>query len=226
MGVDRQWRGIRLVGEGAFAANVRCGVLVPGSEKCRIAIRLLSASNAAMTGRRISTWVSIETKDRFAAVARHRGVSESALLGRLVQQALVMTGHDVSPRIPVVPRALRSQRLSIRLVQSDRVLLRERAAARCIPAASYVSLLVAAHLRGNAPLPTMELRALREAVAGLAVIGRNLNRLARCAGASQRAGDDQVLVMLRLCEAMRDHVRALVRMNAQSWQCDHVDQDS
>jgi hypothetical protein len=39
-------------------------------------------------GTHLTTWVTRETKDRFAAVARDRGLSDSALLKRLVDLML------------------------------------------------------------------------------------------------------------------------------------------
>ena len=39
-------------------------------------------------GTHLTTWVTRETKDRFAAVARHQGLSDSALLKRLVDLML------------------------------------------------------------------------------------------------------------------------------------------
>ena len=46
-------------------------------------------------------------------------------------------------------------------------------------AATYVSVLVRAHLRQLTPLPEEELRALNRVVAELGAIGRNLNQMAR-----------------------------------------------
>ncbi len=56
--------------------------------------------------------------------------------------------------------------------------LHERARARRLPAASYASLVLRAHLQRVTPFPPdRELNALREAVAELRLIGRNLNQL-------------------------------------------------
>ena len=90
-----------------------------------------------------------------------------------------------------------------------------------MPAATYVSVLVRAHLRGLAPLPQEELLALKRSVAELGAIGRNLNQIARAAnqGASGAAlGLERVYMMLKVCEAMRHHVKALIKANTISWQ--------
>jgi hypothetical protein len=41
----------------------------------------------------------------------------------------------------------------------------------------HVSLLARSHLRGQAPLPTTELAALKRSVAEVGAIGRNINRM-------------------------------------------------
>ena len=135
----------------------------------------------------LSTWVSADLKDRFAAAAAREGLSESALLKRLVEQLLAGVGEELTPERPA-PVA-RDARVTVRLVPDDSRLLRERAAARGMPAASYVSTLVRSHLRSLTPLPDRELEALRSAVTQLAVIGRNLNAMARTALAGGRRRD-------------------------------------
>ena len=88
-------------------------------------------------------------------------------------------------------------------------------------AATYVSVLVRAHLRGLAPLPHEELLALKRSVAELGAIGRNLNQIVRAANqgaAGAAVGLERVYMMLKVCEAMRDHVKALIKANTVSWQ--------
>ena len=122
----------------------------------------------------LSTGVSADLKERFAAAAARQGLSESALLKRLVEQVLAGAGEELTVERPA-PVA-RNSRVTVRLVPGDSLLLRERAAARDMPAASYVSTLVRSHLRSLAPLRDRELEALRSAVTQLVAIGRNLNR--------------------------------------------------
>ena len=59
-------------------------------EKRRIACRLLFATTSLTMsdGAHLTTWVNRETKTRFAAVARHQGLSDSALLKRLIDTML------------------------------------------------------------------------------------------------------------------------------------------
>ena len=122
--------------------------------------------------------------------------------------------------------APRAARLMIRLVREDQLLLQARAAERGMPSATYVSVVVRAHLRGVAPLPKDELQALRRASAELAVIGRNLNQLARAANQTGRchgAGRDELRALLRACEGLRDHFRRLLDANLRSWEAGHAE---
>jgi hypothetical protein len=109
----------------------------------------------------------------------------------------------------------------IRLRADDQILLRERAAVRAMAPATYISVLTRAHLRSLAPLPKEELLALKRTVAELGIIGRNLNQIARAANQGQlvtSAGRDDLTSMLRVCEALRDHVRGLLMANLKSWE--------
>jgi len=99
----------------------------------------------------LSTWISTETKQRFRAIATKQGVSESALLKRLIEKLLTLAAADEAAVTPP-PAELRDARLTIRLRADDRLLLRERAAARGMPAATYLSVLTRSHLRSLAPL--------------------------------------------------------------------------
>ena len=127
----------------------------------------------------IAARVSSATKDRLKSLAAKRQLSESALLKDLLELTLggpaVPTSDDAEP----VARVARGARLYVRLRPDDQLLLAERAAARRMAAATYVSVLVRAHLRHLAPLPHDELRALNRVVAELGAIGRNLNQIAR-----------------------------------------------
>lgn len=59
-------------------------------------------------------------------------------------------------------------------------------------------------------------------------IGRNLNTMARLMlpDAHQAVpGRQEVLAMLRVCEALRDHFRALIKANLTSWDVGHAGQN-
>ncbi len=115
----------------------------------------------------------------------------------------------------------RDARVTVRLVPDDSLLLRERAAARGMPA-HRTFLPGRSHLRSLAPLPDRELEALRSAVMQLAAIGRNLNAMTRSALAGGTAAgptQEHLRLMLRVSEGnarprQRDHSRNVVGWEA------------
>lgn len=174
----------------------------------------------------IAARVSSDTKSRLRALATRRGLSDSALLKELLE--LTLGGGD-APRSDDADQAIRPSRrarLYVRLRPDDQLLLAERAAARRMAPATYVSVVVRSHLRDLAPLPADEMRSLNRVVAELGAIGRNLNQIARAthqAGPAADLRDVHVMAMIRVCEALRDHVKTLLKANALSWKVGHAD---
>jgi len=172
----------------------------------------------------IKARVTLETKALFRTLAEQQQVTESVLLKRMVDLAVRNIDQSDTQVLKSRHRPLRGSRLCVRLHPDDQLLLRERAAARQMAAATYVSVLVRSHLRTLAPLPKAELMALKRSVAELGVLGRNVNQLVRLAhqgagsaGWSQR----ELLLTLQVCEAMRDHIKDLVKANTHSWRIGH-----
>lgn len=168
----------------------------------------------------ISVRVSEETKQRFRALASRQGMTESALLNRLMELALIGADNSAPAGDDEAAAAPRSSRLYVRLNADDQRRLQERAARRDLRSATYAALLLRAHLRSCAPLPRAELGTLGRAVSELSAIGRNLNQLVRATHAGTKGGalsPDHAKAMLRVCEALRDHTKALVKANAASW---------
>ena len=115
--------------------------------------------------------------------------------------------------------------MCLRLQHDDRLLLIERAAARGMQPATYASVLMRAHLRDLAPLPAAELRGLTRSVAELSAIGRNLNQIAQAIHRSERVtlpGRQEVLAMLKVCGALRDFTKELIKVNNDSWKAGHA----
>jgi predicted DNA binding CopG/RHH family protein len=172
----------------------------------------------------LSTWVTAEAKQRFRAIATKQDVSESALLKRLIERLLALAAGDEAT-VTLPPAELRDTRLTIRLRADDRLLLRERAAARGMPAATYLSVLARSHLRSLAPLLNQEVVLLGRSVNELNAIGRNLNMIARTAQQGGLAGGvtrEELRALLSACEALRDRVRGLIRTNTLSWEAGHA----
>ena len=190
----------------------------------------------------IKTKVSNDVKVRVRETAERELLTESLWLRRLVDAALCDSrssadtlerrslgglpgerGHHGQHRGAAGAARMR---LNVRLRHDDRLILQERSEARGMPAATYVAALVRVHLRAMAPLTGKELSALKQSVAELGAIGRNLNQIARVAHQSGRiAGPerDDLRSMLKICQAMREHVKALVRANVASWECGHAE---
>jgi hypothetical protein len=171
----------------------------------------------------LKTRVTADTKQIIESIARQQQLTESAWLRRLISSTLQSAGAAPSgtAEAEAPEESPRAARLTIRLVPEDQLLLQARAAARGMPSATYISVMVRAHLRGVVPLPKEELQALRRATGELAVIGRNLNQLARAANQTGRVtgpSRDELRALLRACEGLRDHFRRLLEANLRSWE--------
>ena len=164
------------------------GVFAHIGMKRGMAFRLLFESNMQHNEwqRALVHWVNHDAKQQFAAIARHQGLSESALLKRLIDLMFRTTGNGGAIIPTEVSSVGRAARLTARPRADDQRLLRERAAARGMPAATCVSVLVRSHLRGLTRLTHEERLALKESVAELSAMGRNLNQIARAANQGGR----------------------------------------
>jgi hypothetical protein len=170
--------------------------------------------------------VTPEMKTLLRMLAEREQITESALVRQLLEVMLRRSAVEGFPKLDALEKVSRDARLSIRLAPEDRILLSGRATARGMPSATYVSVLVRSHLRNLAPLPKEELLALKRSVAELGAIGRNLNQIARAAnqgGKPAGSGREDLRSMLRVAEALRDHVKALLRANQKSWEQGYAD---
>ena len=89
-----------------------------------VCIKILAMAN----GVRLQTWLDQGTKERFSAVARHEGLSDSALLKRLVDLMLqtAAAGQGALPGAGDDSRAS-ATRVSVRLRPDDVAILQHRA---------------------------------------------------------------------------------------------------
>ena len=186
----------------------------------------------------LKTRVTPEWKARVSDLSQADLVTEAVWLRRLIGREFQRLSSGASGRtdelLPTAnkPRVHdthqgRVSRLYVRLRREDRLLLRERAAARGMASATYVSALVRAHLRNLAPLPKEELAALRRAVAELGAIGRNLNQIARAANQGERPegiNQENVRAFLTICTALRDHTKDLIKTNLSTWEAGYAEE--
>jgi predicted DNA binding CopG/RHH family protein len=171
----------------------------------------------------ISCRVSAETKARVRQLAQRDGIKESTLI-KQVLDAVLRTGASVSAQDLVLPPyGDQRKRVYLRLNSQDHQRLIERAGSRHMAPATYVALLLRAHLHAAAPLPKAEYLALRQSVLELTTIGRNLNQIAKAmnrGGSATVPGRAEVAAMLKVAEGLRDHFRALLKANEMSWRGD------
>lgn len=175
--------------------------------------------------RLIAARVSVETKARFRKMAEQHFVTESVLLKRLVDSMVSGLPDSDTDVLKSPHRRLRGARLCVRLHPEDQLLLTERARARQMASATYVSVLVRVHLRAVSPLPEAELLALQRSIAELGAIGRNINQLARYAHQTTDLSGvtrQQMMLILKACEALRDHTKELIKANERSWKIGHA----
>jgi predicted DNA-binding protein len=168
----------------------------------------------------VAARVTPEMKTLLRVLAEREQITESALVRQLLEVMLRRSAAEGFPRLEALQKVSRDARLSVRLAPEDRILLSGRATARGMPSATYVSVLVRSHLRNLTPLPKEELSALKRSVAELGAIGRNLNQIARAANQGAKPsgpGRGDLRSMLKVAEALRDHVKALLRANQKSW---------
>jgi len=164
--------------------------------------------------------VSAETKTLLQSIAAREQITESALVRQLLE-TVVKASATADASTGQAEPDLRGERMSIRLAPDDRLLLSDRATARGMPSATYVAVLVRAHLRRLTPLPTEELAALKRSIAELGAVGRNLNQIARTVNAGGRSngpGRGDLESMLKIAVALRDYVKALLIANETSWE--------
>src|SRR5258708_5555020 len=172
-----------------------------------IAVRASSRSS-------ITAWPTRDQKTGFAALALSRGLSESKLLGLLIDSVLernplASAGDERHDEIG------EGDRITLRLRPGDGKWLRLQAQRRGMKYTSYAAALIRAHVRANPPMPIEELAQLERSLAEISAIGRRLNQIAGAVG--EREGVDPALrvelaAALQPVEELRHPVRELVRV--------------
>jgi hypothetical protein len=185
--------------------------------------------------------VSPEIKLQAKAVAEREFLSEAAWLKRLVLREI--RASDAVPGSAGESSPAKDNRrqgreargsdgsgrpMLVRLRTEDRLLLDARAEARGMRPATYASVLLRSHLRKLTPLPKDEYLALKHSIAMLASISRNINQIAKAANQGGRIADSagaEFRAMLKICVALRDNTKALLKANETSWETGHAEAD-
>ncbi len=166
----------------------------------------------------ITAWSDSEKKARFAALAASRGLSQSKLLGLVIDAVLA--------RNPVDPgaeknsgRAARGDRVSLRLRPGDGMLLRQRAQARGMKYSTYAAALIRAHVRASPPIPVQELAQLERGLAEVSALAADLRLLGRpMQGEANPKLGIELSAIVPVVERLLRQMRELVRANVLSWE--------
>jgi hypothetical protein len=174
--------------------------------------------------------VSPDIKLRVKTITDRELLSEAAWLKRLViREICAAHGADAGELEPCRAEGARApsgksgigRPLFVRLRNEDRLLLEARAEARGMRPATYASVLLRVHLRNLTPLPKDELLALKRSIGELASIGCNINQIAKALNEGAKAPAsvrEEFRAMLKICEALRDNTKALLKANVTSWE--------
>lgn len=197
---------------------------------CRIAReRLLGHIGTMNCTEVVKARVPPQMKRQAKALAERELLTEAAWLKRLIIRELRganQAGPSDSADTIHLPgeaahgRNVDVKRVYVRLCPEDWLLLEAQAAARGLRPATYLAVLTRSHLRSLAPLPEKEYLALRSSIAELAAIGRNINQIAHAANGGRPIPDSvagELRAMLKICEALRDNTKALLKANLASW---------
>jgi predicted transcriptional regulator len=171
----------------------------------------------------ITCRVTRDTKARVRALAEREGTNESAIVKRLIHEALGCSLLAEKAPADAQGNGRREQRVTVRMTIEDQRLLQERAAGRGITAGAYVAMLVRSHVLGRVPLPRAEHSILRQCVMELTAIGRNLDEIAGALDESGRAtlpGRTAVADMMEIAVGLRDHFKQLLKENEDTWRND------
>ena len=169
----------------------------------------------------ITAWPDPEKRARFATLASSRGLSQSKLLGLLVDAVLARNPVD-SANEAQQGRAGRGDRVSLRLRPGDGKLLRQRAQARGMKYSTYAAALIRAHLRASPPMPLAELAQLERALAEVTALAEDLARIARAMGQGK---DDptrglELSAIVQAVDRLWQQMREVVKANVLSWEGD------
>jgi hypothetical protein len=168
----------------------------------------------------LTAWPDSEQKARFAALAASRGLSQSKLLGLLVDAVLARNPIEAAAE-EVQGGAGRGDKVSVRLRPGDGKLLRVRAQARRMKYTTYAAVLIRAHLRADPPMPIDELAKLERSLAEVGAVAESLGQIAR-AMTQGHAGDPawgrELSSAVPAVERLWRQMREVVKANVLSWE--------
>jgi len=173
--------------------------------------------------RKIAAWASAEAKAGFSALAASRGLSESKLLGLVIDAVLARNPINAGAE-QQRGKAGKGDHISIRLRPGDGIRLRERARARGMNYTTYAAVLIRTHLFSSPPMPLGELSRFEGGLAQVSAIAGSLRQIARAGRQEQRLDPEipsQLAALLPAVEGLWRQMRELIKANVLSWESDH-----
>ena len=172
----------------------------------------------------IAAWATPDRKGQFAALAASRGLSESKLLGLLIDSVLERNPVDEAgdERHGNVEEG---NRITLRLRPGDGQWLRRRAQRRGMKYTTYTAALIRAHVRADPPMPLEELARLERSLAEISAIGRRLNQIAGMVSDGQDVDTGlrvELAAVRHAVEELRQALREVVKVNRISWEAADV----
>ncbi len=170
----------------------------------------------------VTARLSVDEKQRFAAIAAARGVSESKLAVAAIRILLQSADNRATVEEPVLSgRECARDRITIRLRPGDRRAIRDRAASRGLRDSAYIAALVRFHVAANPPLTGSELAALKASVAVLSGLGRLLTRISHGASAPQSVLVKELRRVRAGTADLERRTHDLIRAALVSWESHH-----
>ena len=180
---------------------------------------------SAPVRQQIAAWATPERKGQFAALAASRGLSESKLLGLLIDSVLERNPNDEDGD-ERYGEAGKGDRITLRLRPGDGKWLRLRAQQRGMKYTTYAAALIRAHVRLEPPMPIEELARLERSLAEISALGRRLNQIAGAVGEGQGVDSGlrtELAALLPAMEELRHALREVVKINRISWESGDVE---
>ncbi len=175
----------------------------------------------------LATRLQPEVRARFATLSAMHGLTESALLAKLIGEVLRANTAPSADALPVVERVALSddERVTLRLRKGDRGRALALAEARGVKPGTYLTLLIHNHVNEADVLPAYELDILKSSTARLAALGRDLRAFA----APNTLSAEDLSALRDLMEQLRREVATareaasdVVKRNLQSWEGAHA----
>lgn len=172
----------------------------------------------------LKTLVEPETKIRFQAIAKARGLSESELLRALVlafdQEGEVLDMQPVKPELD----KLDQERITVRMPRFLMEAVNARGRLKGMAPSRFITAMIQSNLTKQPVMTGEELNALQATNRELVAIGRNLNQVAKSLNQAfhetERVRLDYLKELKQAINKNINEIRNLVRVSKNSWSAD------